>query len=145
MKVQIFYESKFGNGKKCVDYLGNVLSEKGHEISKNSIREVKPDSIPRCDLYIFSSPTRMGNAHGKMKKFLKKMNIPGEGKKYALIATYADPETKTLTTMEELAKSKGLTKATDGIKIKVNGMKGPLEDSYEEKLDEFASKMFSEE
>jgi hypothetical protein len=47
--------------------------------------------------------------------------------------------------MEELVKKKGLTKATDGIKIKVNGMKGPLEDSYEEKLDEFASSMFSEE
>jgi flavorubredoxin len=145
MKVQIFYESKFGNGKKCVEYLGNVISGKGHDVVTNSIREVKPNSIPRSDLYIFSSPTRMGNVHGKVKKFLKKMDIPEEGKKYALIATYADPETKTLTTMEELVKKKGLTKATDGIKIKVNGMKGPLEDSYEEKLDEFASSMFSEE
>ncbi len=145
MKVQIFYESKFGNGKKCVEYLGNVISGKGHDVVTNSIREVKPNSIPQSDLYIFSSPTRMGNAHGKMKRFLKKMEIPKEGKKYALIATYADPETKTLTTMEDLVKAKGLTKAADGIKIKVNGMKGPLEDSYEEKLDEFASSMFSEE
>ncbi len=142
MKVQIFYESKFGNGKKCVEYLGNVITEKGHEVRTSSIRNVKPNSLPNSDLYIFSSPTRMGNAHGKMKKFLKKMDIPGEGKKYALIATYADPETKALTTMEDLVKAKGLTKAIDGIKIKVNGMKGPLEDSYEEKLDEFASSMF---
>jgi flavorubredoxin len=145
MKVQIFYESKFGNGKKCVEYLGNVISAKGHDVVTNSIREVKPNSIRQSDLYIFSSPTRMGNAHGKMKKFLKKMDIPGEGKKYALIATYADPETKALTTMEDLVKAKGLNKATDGIKIKVNGMKGPLEDSYEEKLDEFASIMFPEQ
>jgi menaquinone-dependent protoporphyrinogen IX oxidase len=144
MKVQILYESKFGNGKKCVDYLGNVITEKGHEVRTSSIRDVKPNSISQSDLYIFSSPTRMGNAHGKMKKFLKKMEIPGEGRKYALIATYVDPETKTLTTMEGLAKAKGMTKATDGIKIKVNGMKGPLEDSYEEKLDEFASKILSQ-
>jgi flavorubredoxin len=145
MKVQIFYESKFGNGKKCVEYLGNVITEKGHEVNTCSIRDIKPNSISQSDLYIFSSPTRMGNVHGKVKKFLKKMEIPGEGRKYALMATYADPETKALTTMEDLVKAKGMTKVTDGIKIKVNGMKGPLEDSYEEKLDEFALKMFSEE
>jgi hypothetical protein len=34
-----------------------------------------------------------------------------------------------------------MTKATDGLKIKVNGMKGPLEEGYEEKIDAFASQL----
>ncbi len=145
MKVHILYESKFGNGKKCVDYLGNVISEKGHEVKTISIRDIKPKSVPQSDLYIFSSPTHVGNAPGKVKKFLKKMEIPGEGKKYAIMATYMDPKTKTLDTMDGLIQTKGMTKVSDGIKIKVNGMKGPLEEDYKEKLDGFVSKIFSEQ
>ena len=41
--------------------------------------------------------------------------------------------------MEKLLQPTGMTKITDGLKIKVTGMKGPLEDSYEEKLEEFAN------
>jgi flavorubredoxin len=144
MKVQILYESKFGNGKKCVDYLQNVITEKGHEVKTNSFRDFKPNSIPQSELYIFSSPTRMGNVHGRVKKFLKKMDIPKGAEKYALMATYVDPKTKTLNTMEEIVKTKGMKKVTDGIKIKVNGMKGPLDDGYEEQLEEFVLKIFPE-
>jgi flavorubredoxin len=144
MKVHILYESKFGNGKKLVDYLENVISEKGHEVKSISLRDIKPKSLPQSDLYIFSSPTHVGSPPGIVKKFLKKMDVPGEGKKYALMATYMDPKTKTLEKMETLIQPKGMTKASDGIKIKVNGMKGPLEEGYKEKLDGFASKIFSE-
>lgn len=144
VKVCIAYESKFGNGKKCADYLGGVISEKGHEVRTLSIREIKPNSIPHSDLYIFSSPTHVGGPPGKMKKFLKKMEISGKGKKYALMTTYVDPETKTLSKMDDLIKSKGMTKLGEGIKIQVRGMRGPLEEDYEEKIDKFASEIFSE-
>ena len=144
MKVHILYESKFGNGKKCVDYLENVISEKGHEVKTISIRDIKPNSIPQSDLYIFSSPTHVGSPPGKVKKFLKKMEISGEGKKYALMATYMDPKTHTLEKMDAIIQTKGMTKVGDGIKIRVQGMKGPLEEDYQEKLDGFVSKIFSE-
>jgi hypothetical protein len=52
-----------------------------------------------------------------------------------------DPNAKTLQKMEKLLQSKGMTKTTDGVRIKVNGMKGPLEDGYEEKLEEFIKKI----
>jgi hypothetical protein len=74
-----------------------------------------------------------------MKKFLKKAQIEGKESKYALMATYMDPKTKTLEKMEALLSPKGMTKASDGLKIKVTGMKGPLEEGYEQKLDEFAT------
>ena len=141
MKVCIIYESKYGNGKKCVEHLQNIISKKGHDVETSSIREIKSSSLPRADLYIFSTPTHIGSPPGKMKKFLKKLEITEEGTKYALMATCLDYKTKALQIMEGLLQPKGMTKVSDGIKIKVTGIKGPLETGYEEKLDAFAKEI----
>ena len=142
MKVYIAYESKYGNGKKCVEHLQGVISKKGHNVETSSIREVKTNSLPQADFYVFSSPTHIGGPPMKMRKFLKNLEIKKEGVKYALMTTYLDPKTKVLKIMEELLQSKGMTKISDGLKIKVTGMKGPLESDYEEKLEEFAKEIF---
>ena len=55
MRICIAYESVYGNGKKCVDYLEKLLRAKGNNTQTLSIRNVKPDSLPSADLYIFSS------------------------------------------------------------------------------------------
>jgi flavodoxin len=141
MNVCIAYESKFGNGKKLVEHLQTVLSKKGHDVETFSVREIKPNSLPNAELYIFSSPTHVGGPPGKMKKFLKKLEIKQEGAKYTLMATSMDPNAKTLQKMEQLLQSKGMTKITDGVRIKVNGMKGPLEEGFEKKLEEFTKKI----
>jgi flavorubredoxin len=138
MKVCIAYETKYGNGKKCAHYLSGAITNKGHKTEVISIREVKPNSIPKADIYVFSSPTHVGGPPGKMKKFLKKAEIEGEGLKYALMTTCMDLNAKTLEKMESLLSTKGMTKASEGLRIKVTGMKGPLEEGFEQKLDEFA-------
>jgi menaquinone-dependent protoporphyrinogen IX oxidase len=139
MKIFIAYESKFGNGKGCMEYLQDVMSKKGHDVEMLSVREIEPTSLPSADLYIFSSPTQIGSLAGKMKKFLKKLEISQEGAKYALVTTCMNPpNTKSLKTMEKLLQSRDLSKVSDGLMIKVTGMKGPLESGYEEKLDTFA-------
>ena len=91
MKVCIAYESKYGNGKKCMEYLQSVMSKKGHNVEMFSIHEKKPTSVPSANLYVFSSPTQIGGPAGKMKKFLKKMQITQEGAKYALVTTCMNP------------------------------------------------------
>lgn len=138
MKVCIAYESKFGNGKKCAEHLKNVVEKKGHEAEISSVRDMKPESLPSADLYVFSSPTHVGGPPGKIKKFLKKMKVHQEGAKYALMTTHMDPNAKTLQKMEDLIKNKGMTKVTSGLQIKVTGMKGPLEEGYEQKIEAFA-------
>jgi len=139
MKICIAYESKYGNGKKCMEYLQDVLSKDGHDVELFSVREVDPSSLPSAGIYIFSAPTQVGNVAGKMKKFLKKVVIPQANAKYALITTCMNPpKTKSLTTMESLLDPKGISKTVDGLMIKVTGMKGPCETGYQDQLKNFA-------
>ncbi len=141
MKIFIAYESKYGNGKKVVDHLQNALKGKGHEVQVGLVREVKPKSLPQADLYIFHSPTHVGSPVGKVKKFLKKMDIPQKDAKYALTITHMDPNAKTMAKMDALVQPKGMTKVTDGLQVMVKGMKGPLEEGWEQKVEGFASEL----
>jgi multimeric flavodoxin WrbA len=103
------------------------------------IHEKEPTSVPSADLYVFSSPTHMGDPAGKMVKFLKKMQITKERANYALVTTCMNPpKTKCLKKMEKILTKKELSKVSDGLMIKVTGMKGPLGSGYEGKLDTFA-------
>jgi len=139
MKVCIAYESKYGNGQKCVEYLKEIVSNKGHAVDLFSVRDVKPNELLQADIYVFSTPTQIGSPARKMKKYLKKINISQEGAKYALLTTHSSDKTEALEKMEKLLQPTGMLKITDGLKIKVTGLKGPLEDSYEEKLEAFAN------
>lgn len=138
MKVCVAYDSKYGNGKKCVEYFEKVVRTKGHNISVFSIHDVKPETLPQSDLYIFSAPTHIGGPPRKMKKFLKNLNIKTEGAKYSLITTFMDPSTKTLVKMSEILDKHNITKASEGVKIKVDGMKGPLGSGFQKQIDDFA-------
>lgn len=141
MKVCIVYESKYGNGKTCAEYLQSVISRKGHDTEILSIREIKPKLLPQADFYIFSAPTHIGGPPGKMKRFLKNLKCEEKEGKYALITTCVDLNTKALQKMKDILQPKGMMKISDGLKIKVTGMKGPLEDGYDKKLEEFAAEI----
>jgi len=143
MKICIAYESKYGNGKKCVEHLKDVITKKSHEVKLSSVREIKPNTLPQADVYVFSAPTQIGSPARKMKKFLKKLDSTQEEAKYALITTYSSDKTGALEKMEKLLQTTGMTKITDGLKIRVTGMKGPLEEGYEEKLESFANDILS--
>jgi len=142
MKVYIAYESKYGNGKKCVEYLKEAITTKGHSVETSSIHEIKSKSLPNADLYIFSSPTHIGRPPRKMKKFLNNLEIPQEEAKYTTMVTHMDPKAKTLQIIDDLLQPKGMTKVSNGVKIMVTGLKGPLEDDYEKKLDAFVNEIF---
>ncbi|UCH87958.1 MAG: flavodoxin family protein, partial [Thermoplasmata archaeon] len=120
MKICIAYFSKYGNGKKCVEHLQGNFKKRGTKAELYSILEVKPDSLPEADVYIFSSPTRMIGIPGKMKRFVKKMKLPQEGARYAVINTFSD-ESRVLERMDTILKTKGMVKASEGLSIKVLG------------------------
>ena len=138
MNINIIYESQFGNGKKVVEELAAILEENGQDVDLFPVAETKPDELPAADLYIFSSPTRKFMLPRNMGRLIKEFTPPSEDIKYALMTTYMDPRTIALKKMEALLKRKKIKKAADDFKIKILGLKGPLEDDYSDGLRKFA-------
>jgi len=141
MKINIIYESQFGNGKKVVEELAVILEEKDQEVTLFPVTETKPEELPAAELYIFSSPTRKFMLPRNIGNFIKSFTPPLEDTKYALMTTYMDPRTIALRKMDALLKKKGIEKAADDFKIKILGLKGPLEDNYSDELKKFADEL----
>jgi multimeric flavodoxin WrbA len=156
MKIEYFHASKYGNGAKVAEEFKKQMAAKGVTVNVHHIRDVRPREIPPADLYLFSSPGRMGKPIGSMRRFLKRAKLPS-GTKYAILTTAgaSQPDKKTgrMPTEEEQAKwqrvipimnvilqEKGLVKVAEG-KILVTGIKGPLEDGWQKKVEAFASQI----
>ena len=141
MKINIIYASWFGNGKKVVGELAEILKGKGLEVGLCCVNVDKTDSLTSADFYIFSSPTRKFGLPSEMKNALLGFTPPFEGVKYALMTTFMDPRTIALKKMESILNEKKMIKAVEDLKIKAKGLKGPLEDSYESMLTKFANEI----
>jgi hypothetical protein len=154
MKIEYFHASKYGNGAIVAQGFTKQMAAKGVAINVNHIRE--PKEIPLADLYLFSSPGRMGKPIGSMRSFLKKAKLV-PGAKYAILTTGSTPrpDKKTglmptqeekskwqriIPVMNEILQEKGLVRVTEG-KILVTGLKGPLEENRQKKVEAFASQI----
>ena len=156
MKIEYFHASKYGNGAIVAEEFKKQMAAKGVTVNVHHIRDARPKEMPPADLYLFSSPGRMGKPIGGMRRFLKKAKLPA-GTKYAILTTEAAPQpdkkTGRMPTEEEQAKwqriipimneilqEKGLVKVAGG-KILVTGLKGPLEEGWQMKVEGFASQI----
>ncbi len=100
------------------------------DVNVHHIREAKPKEMPPADLYLFSSPGRMGKPIGRMRRFLKKVDLPA-GTKYALLTTEGAPRPdkktgrmpteeeqakwqRVIPVMNEILQGKGLVKVAEG-------------------------------
>jgi len=132
------------------------MAAKGITVNVHHIRDARPKEMSPADLYLFSSPGRMGKPIGGMRRFLKKAKLPS-GTKYAILTTEGAPQpdkkTGRMPTEEEQAKwqriipimneilqEKGLVKVAEG-KILVTGLKGPLEEGWQKKVEASASQI----
>ena len=158
MKIELYHASKFGNGAMVAEELQRVLKAKGHQVNVHHVKEAKPKELPRADLYIFGSPTRIGKPIGSMRRFVKKVILP-QGTKYAVFATHGEetPDKKTgkmpteeemkrwrmtIPYMDEVLKGKGLVKVAEKMFfVSAESMKGPLKEGWEEKVREFAGEI----
>ena len=77
MKINIIYESKFGNGKKMLDELSQLLKDKKQQVELFKFTETDPESLPQADLYLFHSPTRQFMLPLGVRSFVKRFTPPG--------------------------------------------------------------------
>jgi flavodoxin len=141
MNVNIIYASWYGNGKKIVEELAQILMNKKQVVKVFSLMDKSIGTIPDADLYIFSSPTRKFSLPTNVKEFIGNFTPPKKQARYALMTTYMDPRTIGLKKMGAALEAKGMLKAAGDLKIKALGLKGPLEDEYGKKLAAFADEL----
>jgi menaquinone-dependent protoporphyrinogen IX oxidase len=155
MRIEYLHASKFGNGVMVAAHFKEKLAAQGIDVDVHNIREVRPAELPPADLYVFSSPGRFGKPIRAMRRFLKKVSLPA-GTRYAILTTEAMPKADKTTgqmpteeeqvanhqrvrpIMNEILEGNGLVKIAED-KVHVTGLKGPLEDGWETKVDAFAS------
>jgi hypothetical protein len=128
------------------------MALEGIRVEIRHIRDVDPRALMSADLYVFSSPGRMGKPIRRMRRFLGSLNLPA-GTKYAVFTTEMAPRPdkhtglmptdeqraqhqRVIPIMNELLQRKGLIKVADG-NVFVTGIKGPLEDAWREKVEAF--------
>jgi hypothetical protein len=156
MTIEYFHASKYGNGAKVAEEFKRLMTARGVTVNVHHVRDANPKAMPPADLYLFSSPGRIGKPIGRARRFLKKVRLP-VGTKYAILTTEGAPrpEKKTgqMPTEEELARwqrvrpimngileVKGLVKVAED-KVFVTGMRGPLEESWPAKVAAFAAQI----
>jgi hypothetical protein len=132
------------------------MTARGVNVTVHHIRDMKRKSLEPADLYVFSSPGRMGKPIRSMRRFLTRLDVPA-GTKYGVLTTEAAPKpdrkTGRLPTEDELARyqrvrpmineilqAKGLVNVAED-KVFVTGLKGPLEDGWRDKVQAFAAKI----
>jgi menaquinone-dependent protoporphyrinogen IX oxidase len=153
MRIQYVHASKFGNGAKVAAEFARRMEARGVEVDVRHVREIEPTRMPRADLYVFSSPGRMGRPIRAIRRFLRDLKLPA-GTPYALLTTEMAPrpdkKTGRMPTEEEICRfqhvrpamhealqRKGLVEVAEE-KVYVTDMKGPLEDGWEAKVGAFA-------
>lgn len=156
MNIQYFHASVFGNGARVAEEFKERMAARDVTVTVHHIRDVKATEMPPADLYVFSSPGRMGRPIKDMRRFLKKMKLP-VGTRYAVLPTGVRPQPnpktgkmpseeelgkceRVLPIMNEMLEGKGLVKVAED-KVLVTGLKGPLEDGWQEKVESFASRI----
>jgi multimeric flavodoxin WrbA len=154
MEILYVHASKFGNGATVADAFKDRMASRGISVEVHHVSEMHPEQLPAADLYVFSSPGRMGRPIRSMRRFLKEVALP-DGTRYALLTTEMAPRPDKKTgrmpteeetcrhqhvrpIMNELLQGKGLVAVAED-KVYVTDLKGPLETGWREKVDAFAA------
>ena len=141
MKYVIIYWSRYGNGKKVVDYLTGKLNEKAIETQIFKTNEANPAAMPEADIYIFSAPTEAFNIQKNMRNFMKKLEGMKE-KKYGIINTHGMKKNR-LHKMEKILSNKKMVKLAEvDFRVGDGSQTGNgLPEDWKENLEEFAGKL----
>ncbi|MFX0148601.1 MAG: flavodoxin family protein [Candidatus Hodarchaeota archaeon] len=146
MKVLIVYYTKYGNTEKVANLIAEgIISIEGNEVVVNNVKDVKLKKENSYDLLLIGSPAHFGKHVGSIKKFINKLPTSQlKVKAYAVFDTYikTDFEMAVKKMEEQISEMMpALIKASPGLSIKVEGMKGPITEEDLPKCKEFGIKL----
>jgi flavodoxin len=139
----VIYESMFGNTKHAAEAIIEGMKGAGVEASLSTPKELDPNQLSGFDAIIIGSPNHMGGATSGIKKFIDKLGkLKLAGKLVAVFDTYVAGEyEKAMKKMEKQIgnKAPGLKLASPGLSIRVEGVRGPIEEGELSKCKEFGT------
>ena len=158
MNIAYYHASRFGNGAMVAEEFKQIMAATGVTVSVQHVRDADPRNLPKADLYVFSSPGRMGRPKPNARRFLRKVSLE-PGTRYAILTTQGAPRPdkktgkmptqeeqdrweRVIPIMNELLAAKGLTEVAEGA-VLVTGIKGPLEEGWQNKVQAFADQIMS--
>ncbi|MDH5312815.1 MAG: hypothetical protein OEW66_03100 [Actinomycetota bacterium] len=156
VEIEYLHASKYGNGAKVAEEFTQRMVSRGATVHVHHIDDVDPRDLPPADLYLFSSPGRIGKPIRGMRRFLKNVRLPA-GTRYAVLTTEMAPRPDRKTgrmpdeeeigrfqrvrpVMHELLQGKGLVAVAED-KVYVTDVKGPLEEGWQQKVEAFAAQL----
>ena len=156
MHIVYIHASKFGNGARVAEAFATQMEGRGIHVSIHHVDAVTPTALPPADLYVFSTPGRMGRPIRAVRTFLKRLELPA-GTRYAILTTEIAPTPDAKTgrmpteeeacayqkvrpVMHEMLTGKGLVEVAQDV-VHVRDIKGPLEDGWEARVEAFAARI----
>ena len=67
MRIEYFHHSVFGNGASVAEEFQKLMAARGVTVDVHHIRDVRPTELAPADLYLFSSPGRMGKPAARVR------------------------------------------------------------------------------
>lgn len=158
MTIEYLHSSKYGNGATVAAEFARQMAVKGVTVNVHHIREIRPTELLPADLYLFSSPGRIGKPTGRMRRFLKRLRLPA-GTSYAVLTTEVAPKPdgktgrmpteeemdrrqRVMPIMNEILQGKGLINVAED-KVHVTGLNGPLEEGWQKRVESFATRILA--
>ena len=142
MKYVIVYFSRYGNGKKLVEYLTGKLKENNGAVQLFTPDEADPGAMPEADVYVFSAAAEAMSLQRDMKSFMKDLRGM-DGRKYGIMNTHGMKKDR-LDKMERILSKKNMVKLA-GAEFHVEGdavqTGNGLPSGWEARLDEFVGKL----
>jgi len=150
VRIEYVHASKFGNGATVATEFQRLMATHGVDVHIHHVKDVAPRSLAPADLYVFSSPGRMGRPIRRIRRLLDKIDLPA-GTRYVLVSTEIAPrpdkKTGRLPTPRERAEHQRIIPIMDQLLLRhgmvnvasstvfVESMRGPLEQDWTDKVE----------
>ena len=147
VKVFVVYDTKYGNTKLAAENIVDGLGEgEGLETAISDVKEVDLGKVAEYDAILIGTPNHIGSPTRIIKKFIDKLGkLDTKAKWIAVFDTNLGGSQleKATKKMEKRINEKipGSKLILPGLSIKVEGMKGPIEDRELLKCKEFGEKI----
>ncbi len=135
MRALIIYQTTFGSNKRIAQSLEAILDDMGHDVVVKDVRKGDINDVVRADITIFSSPTHIGNAPRRMRRFLKRVASSEAEGSYVLISTAmadTDPEgDNSLKSMADALSGSSMSRVGSMVLKAEDGLEEGFEDGLE--------------